>query len=754
MIGKTISHYRITRELGAGGMGVVYEAVDTKLDRTVALKFLPPESTRNPDAKARFVHEAKAASALDHPNVCTVYEIDETDDGQLFLAMARYEGETLKERIDRGPLPLDDAMDITRQVAEGLTKAHERDIVHRDIKPANIFITEDGLVKILDFGLAKLEGQTLLTKTGTTLGTASYMSPELARGDATDHRTDLWCLGVVLYEMVTGRRPFLGDHEQAIVYAILNKDPDPISGLRTGVSLELEQIVNKALEKDVEMRYQSAAELRGDLRRLQRDSSTDRIAVSLPPDTAGSGGRWVRLLGVAGVLLLLVVTVQMLKGLTARDTIPADISPGSQIDARATQVSSRGPTIDVLPFTNTSGDAGQKYFSDGLTEDIVTELSRFQELTVIAYSSTEQYEDSRFDIHEIGALPVTRYLLKGSVRTAEQQVRVTVQLSDSGDGRLVWRKKYERDLTARDLFELQDELAQQVVNAIAGSYGALTRAQLPGARRKPPASLDSYDCVLRTYEYLHVHTSAKHLAARDCLEHVIKGDSDYADGLAWLAYLYAEEYHHRWNERKDEYDALERALVLAEEAVRLDTANHVAHGVLALTHFFNGEYERAKVEAYRTIDLNPNDTLWLSLLGYLLAQQEDFEHGLPMLRKVITIDPHPPDWIRVPFVYDHYQHGRYEQALSELRGLDRGDDFRGPLDLAAVYGQLGRPEDAEQELDEMRALWSRPVGEIRRELIERHALSVALTDHLLEGLAKAGLEGVVDTSVGDKASDD
>ena len=239
MIGKTISHYNITRELGAGGMGVVYEAVDTKLDRTVALKFLPPESTRDPDAKARFVHEAKAASAIDHPNVCNIYEIDETDDGQLFLAMACYEGETLKDPIARGPLPLDDVLDITRQVAEGLTEAHARDIVHRDIKPANIFITEGGLAKILDFGLAKLAGLTQLTQEGTTLGTAHYMSPEQVGGQEVDHRSDLWCLGVVLYEMITGRVPFQGDHAQAVTYAILNSDPEPITGLRTGVPLEL-----------------------------------------------------------------------------------------------------------------------------------------------------------------------------------------------------------------------------------------------------------------------------------------------------------------------------------------------------------------------------------------------------------------------------------------------------------------------------------------------------------------------------------
>jgi serine/threonine protein kinase len=273
MIGQTISHYKITRELGSGGMGVVYEAVDTKLDRTVALKFLPPESTRDPDAKARFVHEAKAASALDHPNVCTIYEVDETDDGQLFLAMARYEGETLKERIDRGPMPLDDAMDITRQVAEGLTEAHARKIVHRDIKPANIFITEGGMAKILDFGLAKLAGLTQLTQEGSTLGTAHYMSPEQAGGQEVDHRSDLWCLGVVLYEMITGMVPFQGDHAQAVAYAVLNSDPEPVTGLRTGVPMELERIIGKCLAKSPAERYQHADDLLADLRHLQRETS-------------------------------------------------------------------------------------------------------------------------------------------------------------------------------------------------------------------------------------------------------------------------------------------------------------------------------------------------------------------------------------------------------------------------------------------------------------------------------------------------
>jgi len=333
-----------------------------------------------------------------------------------------------------------------------------------------------------------------------------------------------------------------------------------------------------------------------------------------------------------------------------------------------------------------------------------------------------------------------RYVLQGSVRKAEQRIRVSVQLSDSVDGRSVWGTRYERDLTARGLFELQDELTQKVVNAIAGSYGALTRAELPGARRKPPASLESYDCVLRVYEYLQVHTAENHLAALDCLEGVVEADPDYAEGRAWLAYLYADAYHHRWNERTGEYEALDRALALAEAAARLDVASHVAHGVLALTHFFRGENERGRIEAYRTIELSPNNALWLSLIGTYLAQQEDFEHSVPMVHKAIALTPYPPRWIRMAIFYDHYRHGRYEEALVEAKGMDLENDFRGPLFVAAVYGQLGRPDDARRELEKLRKLWPRPVGELRRELIARHAFTPALTDHLLEGLAKAGLD--------------
>ncbi len=279
MIGKSISHYKILEKLGEGGMGVVYKAEDTKLKRTVALKFLPPEVSRDATAKERFIHEAQAASSLEHTNICNIHEIDETKDGQLFIVMACYDGESLKKKIEGGPLKFEEALDVAIQVARGLAKAHEKGIVHRDIKPANIHVTNDGVVKILDFGLAKLGDRSKITKEGTTLGTVVYMSPEQAHGEKVDSRTDIWSLGVVLYEMITGQIPFKGEYEQAIVYSIINENPKPMitagSG-RTSVPMELERITNKALAKKPEERYQLVDELLIDLKQVKKE--TDKVS--------------------------------------------------------------------------------------------------------------------------------------------------------------------------------------------------------------------------------------------------------------------------------------------------------------------------------------------------------------------------------------------------------------------------------------------------------------------------------------------
>jgi Tol biopolymer transport system component/predicted Ser/Thr protein kinase len=275
MIGQTISHYRILEELGAGGMGVVYKATDTRLDREVAIKFLPPQLKSNEEAKKRFIHEAKAASALNHSNIAVIHEIDETPDGQMFIVMAYYEGKTLKDKVEEGPLPVDEAIGIVSQIASGLAKAHEKDILHRDIKPANILLTEDGEAKLADFGLAKLRGQTRLTKTGTTVGTVSYMSPEQARGDEIDHQSDVFSLGVVLYELLTGEVPFKGDHEAAVLYGIMHTDPKPLSECRDDLPDGLQQVLDTALAKDTEARYQSMEDLLTGLRQ-KTDKRVDR----------------------------------------------------------------------------------------------------------------------------------------------------------------------------------------------------------------------------------------------------------------------------------------------------------------------------------------------------------------------------------------------------------------------------------------------------------------------------------------------
>jgi serine/threonine protein kinase/tetratricopeptide (TPR) repeat protein len=272
MIGKTVLQYRILEKLGEGGMGVVYKAEDTKLKRIVALKFLSPKLTRDPETKMRFIREAQAASSLDHPNICMIYEINETEDGKIFIVMANYDGETLKKKIERGPLKIEEAIDITLQTAEGLVKAHNKDIIHRDIKPDNIFITKDGVAKILDFGLAKVTGQTQLTQMGSTVGTVAYMSSEQTRGGKVDRRTDIWSLGVMLYEMITGQQPFKGDYEQAVSYSIVNEEPEPVTGVRTGVPIELERIINKAMAKNPEERYQHVDEILVDLRAVAKEA--------------------------------------------------------------------------------------------------------------------------------------------------------------------------------------------------------------------------------------------------------------------------------------------------------------------------------------------------------------------------------------------------------------------------------------------------------------------------------------------------
>ncbi|MCK5004818.1 MAG: protein kinase, partial [Candidatus Aminicenantes bacterium] len=364
MIGKTVVHYKILEKIGEGGMGVVYKAEDTKLKRIVALKFLPPELTRDEEAKKRFLHEARAAATLDHPNICTVYEIGEAEDSRMFIAMGYYEGETLKKKIANVPLPIAEAVNIVIQIAEGLHEAHEKKIIHRDIKSANILITKKGTVKILDFGLAKLKGQTKLTKEGTTLGTVAYMSPEQASGEESDHRSDIWSLGIVLYEMITGQFPFKGEYDQAIMYAIMNEEPEPVTGLRTGVPNDIEKIINKTLEKDQSDRYQHADDLIVDLRKIKK--SLFKSELELKPAIQKKIRKPVKLFLIPGIILLMVI---VFAGYFILKEIQKPENPLTRKTNEITKLSEFQwkNSIAVLPFSNISADKEQQYFCDGMT---------------------------------------------------------------------------------------------------------------------------------------------------------------------------------------------------------------------------------------------------------------------------------------------------------------------------------------------------------------------------------------------------
>jgi TolB-like protein/predicted Ser/Thr protein kinase len=433
MIGETISHYRILEKLGGGGMGVVYRAEDLKLKRTVALKFLPHEWSGDANSRERFMREAQAASALDHPHICTIYEIDETDDGQLFIAMAFYEGETLKKRIDRGPLPTREAVNFAIQAAEGLTKAHEKGITHRDIKPANLLVTSEGDVKIVDFGLAKLAGEHGLTRTGSTVGTPHYMSPEQARGEEVGPATDIWSLGVVLYEMVTGVRPFRADSADAVIHAIRHDQPMPIRDLRPDPPPMLERIVQRAMEKDPENRYVSAEELLTDLRTLEEAESEASLKTTTVPAATGTR-RWLTVAApIAGVVLLAVVALLLWQAPKAPPPGPTEEGP---------------KRIVVLPFDNL-GPPEDEYFADGMTEEIISRLAAVSGLEVISRTSAMNYKGTGKNVRQIGEELEVHYALEGTVRWDRSgvnggRVRITPQLIRVANDAHLWSERYDR----------------------------------------------------------------------------------------------------------------------------------------------------------------------------------------------------------------------------------------------------------------------------------------------------------------------
>jgi non-specific serine/threonine protein kinase len=546
MLGTTVSHYKILKALGAGGMGVVYEAEDTQLGRRVALKFLPAALCCDPLALERFQREARAASALNHPNICTVYAIGQHE-GQHFIAMELLEGQTLAQGLGTRPFAPGPLVDIGIQIADALESAHAKGIVHRDIKPANIFINARGQVKLLDFGLAKFgSGAALnaqvethvepqLTMPGTAMGTVAYMSPEQARGELTDARTDLFSLGAVLYQMAAGVLPFKGDTTAVVFEAILNRDPVPVTQLNSAVPDALSRAIEKALEKDREMRYQSATDLRTDLIRIRRDLDSGRRAAAHAAGESPSG---------------------------------------------STRAAER--SIAVLFFENLSGIKEDEYFRDGITEDIITELSKIKGLNTFSRPTVLAFRDKPVTPAQIGQQLGAAYVLAGSLRRAGSRLRINAQLVDTRTDFPLWSERYDREL--QDVFEVQDEIARKIAEALRITLSPQEQAALA---TKPTDNLQAYDLYLRGKSYARRLTQQDLEFALQMFESAVGLDPRFALAYAGIANVCAQ-HHYRHGSGSG---WLDRARDAAEKAVSLQPQLPEAHVGRGWVFYANKQYD-------------------------------------------------------------------------------------------------------------------------------------------------------------------
>ena len=626
MIGKTISHYRILEKLGEGGMGVVYKTEDTKLKRTVALKFLTPQALGSQEDKTRFFTEAQAAASLDHPNICTIHEIDQAE-GQTFIAMAYVQGQNLKDRIESGPLRLTEALAIALQVAEGLQEAHEKGIVHRDIKSANIMLTEKGQTKIMDFGLAKLAGGAQITTTETTMGTAAYMSPEQAKGEVVDRRTDIWSLGVLIYEMTVGQRPFKGDYDQAVVYSILNEEPVPITALRTGVPVELEMIVNKALAKSPDQRYQHADELIVDLRRVQME---------LTPDTTTSSKTAFRVparkrpkpflvVGIISLIALVLITSYLFFGVKQRPMM---------LGVEMIAVAEWQNSIAVLPFRDLSPKKDQEYFCDGMTEAIIGKLTGLKDLKIISMTSAMRYKSPDRDIKKIGDELGVSAILEGSIQKEDKRIRVNAQLINVADDAHLWSQTYDREL--KSIFAIQDDISQAIVDVM--KIKLLGKDKSTFVRRYTD-NLEAYNAYVQGRFLWNKRTEEHLMKAIEYFKKAIQLDSNYALAYAGLADAYSVLPS---NVGTPLEEVLPKAKEAALKALKLDDKLAEAHASLGLILGMESGYketEDAEKEFVRAIELNPGYAYAHYWYSIMLDNTGKKKQGLKELEIAYELNP-------------------------------------------------------------------------------------------------------------------
>jgi serine/threonine-protein kinase len=639
LAGRTISHFQVREPLGAGGMGVVYRAEDTRLGRVVALKFLLPPYSLEAAAKARFLHEAHSAAALDHPNLCTIYEVGESDDGRLFLAMALYPGETLKARLARdGPLPVGEALEVARQIAQGLACAHAAGIVHRDLKPGNVMLLPDGTVKILDFGLAKARDEGL-SASSARLGTVAYIAPEQIRAEAVDARTDLWALGVVLYEMLTGQKPFGGEHEVTIAHATLHDEPVRPSTLHADLPAAVEDIILTLLEKEAARRYATAAEL------------LEAVAAIAAIDVAPTRPVWRRLLLGGGRRLRL--------GAAALGVALA-LAVGwwgvSELGTGAPAIQS----LVVLPLDNLTGQPEQDYFVEGMHEALTHELSRIGALKVISRTSAMLYKGGRKPAPQIARELGVDGLIEGSVAREGDQVRITVQLIHGPSDKYLWGDSYRREL--RGVLALQREVALEIARQVRVRLTTGEERHLAGARAVHP---QAYDLYLRGRHFKHQEEDTGWVQARAAFERSVAIDSSFAPAWAGLAMMYALEAYGSGS------DTAARARPAVDKALVLDPNLSDAYVSLALVRqLVDWDWTGAEDAFRRALELAPSNWEAHYEHGWLLIRLGRLDEALAAMQRALALDP-LSTVARHGVASVHLFARRHDEAIETLRkGLE------------------------------------------------------------------------------------